>query len=107
MTLYQEDVRRLHAACTQVGEIDQTVRRMSEKLENTDAMLGHETRLIIGRNLLTQFTDSDLGSIIFCAIENALLDRRERIVAAHGDMVTFPDPPCPRQTFNPDCEESA
>ncbi len=100
------DTHQIKAAARAVDDvksIDDTIKRMGEAIDCNAPEYGEALRKAIGRNLLSQFKDSDLGEIAFCGVVNALLRRRSGIVEAHGEVVQFPEPPCPVQSpSNPD-----
>lgn len=105
MKLEIEVIRRAASAADRIKDIDSTIRRMGESIENNAAKYGDSVRRIVGCNLLSQFTDSHLGEVVFCAIVNALLDERASIVVEFSDIVEFSPPPCPRQTPSSNTEQ--
>ncbi|WP_371398877.1 hypothetical protein [Marinovum algicola] len=102
MSYSPEEIRRAATGAQRVQSIDETIERMGKGVDRIVAATGEATRREIGRNLLTQLTDEHVGQIVFCAVINALLRERARIVEQQKALVTFPGPPCPEQT--PGCE---
>ena len=99
MKLQEHQIKAAAEALDRVREIDRTICRLGEVASDRAAEWGERTRNIFGRNLLTQFRNDVLGEIVLCAVINALLKKRAEVMGDHGDVVEFPDAPCPRPSI--------
>ncbi len=88
-------------AVDRVQGIDKTVEWIGGRVEEESEAWGEKVkRDIFGQNCLTQFTHAQLGELVFCAVINALLFKRQMCINNHQDVVEFPDQPCPIQHTN-------
>lgn len=101
MKLNQNQIRSAHQAVERVKSIDDTISWLGRDAPDKVAEHGKKARDIFGRNRMSHFLDSHLGEVILCAVINALLEKRGQEIATAADVVEFPDPPCPRQTVQP------
>jgi len=94
------DPHAIKAAATavdRVKSIDVTIETMGRRFAESSCIYGEKIRNAFGRNILNQLTDEHLGNVVFCSIINALLADRESVINGYGDIVEFPDAPCPEQ----------
>ncbi len=98
MRLNANQIEAAAGAVREVKDIDATIESLGNRVEGQGAGCGEAVQDIFGRNCLTQFTHNQLGRIVFCAVVNALLYKRQMCVNNHQDVVEFSDPPCPMQT---------
>lgn len=99
MKLEMEFIRRASQAGDEIRSIDRTIESMGRQIEANADTYGEKIRDIFGRNTFSQFRNSYVGEVAFCAIVNALLDKRAELVSEFSE-VEFTPPPCPRQTPN-------
>lgn len=90
-------IENASSAIRSVKSIDESIRNLCGRVESQADEWGSEVRSTLGRNIIGQFTNAHLGKIVFCAVVNALLQRRAETVAEHGDIVAFCEPPCIEQ----------
>lgn len=97
MPLEAYEIQAAANALDRVKSIDETIRSLGERIGERAQDCGEAVRNVFGRNTFSHFRNEHLGQITFCAIVNALLQRRGAIIAEHAETVVFPPAPCPEQ----------
>lgn len=101
MKLNTHQIESAHRAISKVKSIDKDIEWLGRDAPDKVADHGKSVRTYLGQNRMGHFTDDHLGEVVLCAVINALLDMRTEAISSAGDLVEFPDAPCPRQGVQP------
>jgi hypothetical protein len=97
MMLEPHQIQKAAHAVEAVASIDKLIEWLGRDVDTDAGTWGCGIRKVLGQNRMSKLTNERIGHIAFTGIINELLREREMLVAEYGDVVRFPDAPCPVQ----------